>query len=209
MNAAAVPTMSTLEFDEASHTYRVDGVELPSVTTVLCDVGVIDYSHIPGPARAAALLRGRMVHVATHYDDEGDLDETTVDPAIMPFVEAYRRFRADSGFRPELVERRGYNQTYRYAGTLDRTGWIGSARVLVDIKTNCAERWVALQLAAYAAMFDQPRTYQRVCVELHDDTTYALVFPELLQTRHWFEQFNEFLHCLGAYHARKKYGRKE
>ena len=66
----------SLRFDPDSHLYRVDGIIVPSVTQVLEDVGIVDYSRLPGSTREMALRRGSAVHAACHYDDEGDLDET-------------------------------------------------------------------------------------------------------------------------------------
>src|SRR5687767_7346130 len=107
-----VPAIATMEFDELTHTYRVDGQVVPSVTQILQALDIVDYSYIPPAVREAALLRGRKVHIATHFDDQGDLDEQTVPEEILPYVFAWRRFRQESGFQPELIEHRGFNATY-------------------------------------------------------------------------------------------------
>jgi hypothetical protein len=201
---------SSIEFVEDIHEYRVDGTVIHSVTQILQATGVVDYSYMPASVREAALIRGRKVHAATHFDDEGDLDESSISDELLGYVAAWRQYRAFSGFTPELIEHRGFNAEYRYAGTLDRLGTIGGKRTLVDIKTNTAEPWVACQLAAYAGFFKDPRTYHRVCVELHRDGTYSLPFGDLLHSGKWFEQFQDFLCCLGACNARQKYApRKE
>lgn len=170
-----------LLFDEPTHTYRVDGVVIPSVTQILEAVGIIDYSHIPPADREWALERGRMVHLYTQYDDEGTLDDSAVDPRIRPYLEAWRAFRRDTGLildKINGVEKRVYSRSHGYAGTLDRIGILarGIKTVLVDIKTNKAEPWVKLQLAAYAgAVGPPPLQITRVCVELRDDETYRVL----------------------------------
>ena len=63
-----------LLFDERTHTYSLDGNVLINVTDVLEAAGLIDYSWIPPATRQMALDRGRAVHQATAFDDEGDLD---------------------------------------------------------------------------------------------------------------------------------------
>ena len=167
------------QFDEEKHIYTLDGRPVPSVTQILQAVGNVDYSHIPPSTRRWALERGRMVHLYTQYDDQAVLDDSCVDPHIAPYLAAWRRFRAETGFTPDLIEHRGYHPEHGYAGTLDRRGIHPKlGRVMLDIKTNNAEEWVRLQTAAYSALFPDPATYTRVCVELKGDETYRLVtFP--------------------------------
>lgn len=196
--------MPDLRFDESTHTYYLDGSRLPSVTQVLEDVRISDYSEIPQDVREAALERGRIVHLATQYDDLGILDESTIDPRILGYIGAWRRFRADTGFVPDLVEHRGYSLAYRYAGTLDRLGkWPGRhGRHLVDIKTGTAPWWVRIQTAAYAAFLDAPMAIARYAVELHEDSTYSVTAAG----RNWHEDFNVFLSALNIWHTKRANG---
>lgn len=197
---------SSVEFAEDRHEYRVDGVVIPSVTQILQATGIVNYDHLPAPIREAALLRGRRVHAATHFDDEGDLDESTLSEELLGYVAAWRSFRANSGFVPELIEHRAFNAEYRYAGTLDRMGTLSNGKkAVVDIKTNSAEPWVAMQIAAYQGFLPEPRSYWRMCVELYRDGTYRLPFGEILRCAKWHEHFQDFLCCLGAWNARQKY----
>lgn len=178
-------------FDEATHTYLVGGRPVRSVTQILQDAGIVDYSHIPPSIRRWALERGRMVHLYTQYDDLGVLDDSCVDPRIAPYLAAWRRFRAESGFVPDLVEHRAYNSQYNYAGTLDRRGVHPKlGRVMLDIKTNEAEEWVRLQLAAYSAFFQDPATYTRLCVELKPTGNYGTLF---FPARNFRRDFRDFL----------------
>jgi len=184
--------MSVFEFDADFHVYTLDGEELPSVTQILEAAGIIDYSHIPWNVRHLALERGRAVHAATELDDRGDLDETTLDPMLEGHLAAWRRFRAETGFTPTLIEHRDYHRLHRYAGTIDRLGNFNGGRAAVlDIKTNHAEPWVRLQLAAYSEFAGF--VYERVCVELHADGTYrTFTFPVADRRR----DLNDFLACL-------------
>ena len=112
-------TVSGLEFEPITHTYRFSGVVIPSVTQILEATGIIDYSMIPPATRNMALKRGSLVHAAIQFDIEGDLDWETLDPVLVPYVEAARHFRADYGLGEGFVEFRGYNPKWRFAGTLD------------------------------------------------------------------------------------------
>ena len=192
-----------LSFDSITHTYTLNGRPIPSVTQVLEDVGIIDYSRIPGETRERAMLRGSIVHLATQFDDEfvfgiskQPLDEDSIAPEYMGYVEAWRRFRAEKRFYCELIEHRVHDSKRGFAGTLDRTGYFEErpgAKILLDIKTGSAEYWVRMQTAAYAGCFDAPRTFRRMCVELHADGTFYLrSFAE----KDWQADFNEFLYAL-------------
>jgi hypothetical protein len=164
-----------LEFNAEKHEYRMDGRLMPSVTTVLKGTGMIDYSMIPQNVLQAAAHRGTAVHKALHYYDDGELDESTIDPMILPYVEAGKRFYAESRFEVAHVEQRVVDKVHWYAGTLDRTGAFpdGSVAVL-DWKTGILVPGHGLQLAAYAACMDHPRKYRRIAVQLKDDGTYRI-----------------------------------
>lgn len=188
-----IPAIPRLTFDAEPHVYRWDGQVVPSVTQILEEAGIIDYSYIPRDTREMALERGRLVHLATHYDDEGTLDEVTIDPILMPYVEAWRAFRANTAFTPSEIEKRGYNDKQRFAGTLDRIGTFPGCPTsfLVDIKCGIYPPWVRWQLAAYASFMENPRSYIRLCVGLKKDGTYDArhEFP----ASEWWGDYQDFL----------------
>lgn len=167
-----------LDFTPENHTYRWNGKRVPSVTQIMEDVGIIDYGHIPPATRAMALERGRLVHEITSMYDESDLDEGSVDESLIPYLNAWRNFLADTRFVISLNEYRHYSEKYGYAGQLDRSGSMvivsGSADILLDIKTNDAPYWTRWQTAAYANFFENPSRFLRMSVELHKDETYRI-----------------------------------
>ena len=73
-------TAPQLVFEPGAHKYTLDGVALPSVTTVLKGVGLIDYSMIPQDVLLKASRRGTAVHQALEYFDREELDEMSVAP---------------------------------------------------------------------------------------------------------------------------------
>jgi len=167
-----------LTFEALRHAYTYDGQPIPSVTQVLKDMGLTDYSMISQDVLQAAARRGTDAHLACQLDDEGDLDESTVSDAIRPYLEAYRRFRRETGFVPDLIEARGYDPALRVAGTLDRTGTLNGKPVLLDLKTGILLPGHALQITAYTRFLDKPRLYVRYALRLKDDRTYHLtLFP--------------------------------
>lgn len=183
--------MSTpaLTFDDALHAYYLDGQRLLSVTQILERTGIVDYSYIPPRTREMALERGRAVHEAIALDLEGDLDEASVEP-IMGYIAASRSAMRDLGIiQPDAWECRGYHPAHLYAGTFD----VLADKVLLDWKTNSAEWWVRLQLAAYAAIQGGGASITRIACELHQDGSYRLItFP----AKDYRRDFADFLAAL-------------
>lgn len=186
-----------LTFDADTHTYRLDGRVLPSVTQVLERTGLVDYSFLPPATRDMALARGRAVHEAIALDLEGDLDESSLegqDGSIAGYIEAARSARRDLGIigQPELFEHRAHHPAYLYAGTCD----LIHGDLLIDWKTNKAEWWVRLQTAAYAALHPEPGRFRRIAVELHNDGTYRLLTFAASNYRRDFADFAAALRVL-------------
>ena len=206
----------SLQFDEREHRYTLApaGVELPSVTTILKDVGIIDYSHIPQEVLLKASRRGTAVHAALHYLDDGDLDESTVSEEIAPYIEAYQRFCRDIGFVPAFVEYRDWHRSLMYAGTLDRIGGIkrkdgGRDRMVLDFKSGLTGPRMpghALQVTAYAAFMESPRKYRRGSLGLTKEARYELwecgVTPHFGDT--FDKDFNAFRCALGCAHWKRQ-----
>jgi hypothetical protein len=164
---------TVLAFDPARHAYTHDGQEQVSVTGVLREAGLIEARWYTEDAA----VRGTYVHEAIAMLHENDLDVSSLDPAIAPFVEAYQRFQAESGFQQQAWEQRVCDPALRCAGTVDLVGRfpdaLGAGRVdLLDIKTGTVPTWVGYQTAGYAQLgWIQAR---RWCLQLTADATYKL-----------------------------------
>lgn len=185
--------MSGLTFDEATHTYRYNGVVVPGVTTILSPL--TDFSRVPPYVLRAAADFGTAVHLACELDDLGDLDEGALDPALVPYLAAWRKFSADHDVQWDLIEHQVHHKTMNYAGTLDRLGLVDGLTTVLDIKSS-AQLYpsVGPQLAAYQQASDRA-TVQRMAVQLKGDGTYVAktytdptdwpVFASLLTLRTW------------------------
>jgi len=164
-----------LTFDDSSHTYTLDGAVLPSVTQVLNDI-----FYTPGAEwfTEEARLRGSYVHAAIALDHEGALDDDTLDPALAPYVAAWRAFKRESDFRPLAWEQAVCDPARGYAGTYDVIGQMGDnplvPPVLIDYKTGTPPPYAALQTGAYAriAKSDRWPTLRRAELWLRPDGTY-------------------------------------
>ena len=81
-----------IEFNKEKHEYKVDGIIRPSVTTILKDVGIIDFSGIPKNILEAKSILGTGVHIACELKDKGILDYETLDNIYLPYLAAWEKF---------------------------------------------------------------------------------------------------------------------
>lgn len=173
--------LEPLVFDPVAHRYTVGGRDLPGVTRILQDAGLADFSK-PWFTEDAR-LRGQLVHAAIALDNEGDLDDETLDPVLAGYVHGWRRYLAEQGATVEHFETAVCDRTVGYAGTLDaivlEAGQTGpTRRTVLDIKPAIYPS-VGPQTAAYArcarALYDQPVLFRRAALVLPGDGTYTRV----------------------------------
>lgn len=157
-----------LRFDAEQHRYFAGTRELPSVTTVLREAGLIDTTFYTEDARD----RGTTVHLAIQALDEGH--GTHVDPEIAPYVAAYQRFCELTRPVWSHIEHRIADEALGYAGTLDRAGALAGAKTVVDVKTGTVPPWVGLQTAAYRRCLPEPHTWRRAALQLKADGSFSL-----------------------------------
>lgn len=157
-----------LTFDSIEHRYFAQGRPVPGVTSIL--ESLTDYSFVDADVLKAAADFGTAVHLACELDDKDDLDETSLDPEITPYLRGWRKFCRGHNAKWEAIEERVFNQTLWYAGTLDRRGEIDGVRAVVDIKT-CSALYpsVGPQLAAYARAHPTGGLLRRFAVRLYPD----------------------------------------
>ena len=146
--------MSELEFDEATHTYSVSGKQMSSVTRILKSAGLIDERWFSDEGAR----RGSYAHKALELYDQSDLDEETLDPGLVPYLDAWKKFRSEFPCEILAVEERVVHPVYSYAGTLDRRVKLKGKdeKAVIDLKTGEPQNWHAVQTAAYAMAFDEP-----------------------------------------------------
>jgi len=188
--AAAEDCSTAVTFDPATHCYRFRGTRLISVTQAIQAAGLIDTEWYTEAARQ----RSRAVHLAVHFDAEGDLDESSVSPLIRPYLEAARSFKRDTRFVTELTEARVWALDAGYAGTIDHLGCIAkNQRVLVDWKTGLIPEWARLQTAGYAHTFPNGAGFIRYAVQLKPDGGYKITSFEPQAFR---RDLADFLSCV-------------
>ncbi len=152
----------SIQLKVSSHIYSVKGVEYISVTQALDEAGAMPWY----VKHQYYLDRGRAVHSATQFDDEGDLTDSRLPKYLVPYVEAWRMFRAETGFVPLLIEQKVFSKKYGYAGTLDRVGLLGEEQVVLDIKSGEVVAATAMQTAAYGKAYKPGKRWRRLGVQL-------------------------------------------
>lgn len=188
----------SLVFLEEGHRYLLDGVEIPSVTKII--EPLYDFSGISAARLEYASERGTAVHKATELYDMGDLDEDTLDPVIVPYLDAWKKFKSENNVEILHVERRLYSKNHRYAGQIDRTAMVNGSGWLLDIKATASlSTAIGVQLAGYSGLLDG--TERRGAVQLKPDGTYRL--QEYSSKSDW----PVFLSCLTVYNFRKNNGK--
>ncbi|WNO05978.1 hypothetical protein [Rhodoferax mekongensis] len=194
-------TAQDIIFDEEAHIYRLNGNIVPGVTSILKPL--TDFSMVKTEVLESASKFGRAVHKACELDDLGELDEGSLDPALRPYLIAWRKFTADYQCEWEVVEQLVYHSALNYAGTPDRYGKVKGRAAVVDIKSVSGTMSPAVgpQLAAYKnAIPGVPPVCDRIGVQLKPDGTYVAknyidrndwpVFCSLLTLRNWCSHHN-------------------
>jgi len=142
---------------------------VPSATRLLRDIGITDISHVP----EWALERGRHVHRALEFFDQGDLDEDSVVEEFRGYVESWKRFR--TAHDPEIVrvEHRFESPLWRVSARPDVVCRMQGALWVIERKVGGPAPWHALQTAiqrlAMEGIQDVEVPTRRGAVYLEDD----------------------------------------
>jgi hypothetical protein len=158
-------TLDDLVYDPVTHTTRTrTGQDVPHVTTILSETGITtDFAALAQRnARLAQSVsygrdRGAAVHADCHAYDDDDIVWESVDERILPYVEAWARFRQDVGLKPLIGarERQIVHPLFWYTGILDGVFLREQALILADIKTgNPEDAGCKYQTAAYEAAWN-------------------------------------------------------
>lgn len=193
--------MPELRFDEAAHAYYLGAQRLPSVTQVLAQLE--DWSKVDPVALELARVRGTHIHRMVDLDVHGNLDEESLAPEYHGYLRQWRKFLAETRFKPLLAECRVHDEIHGYAGTFDLAGTLGPRFMLVDVKSGLVPRTVPLQTAAYLHAAVRcgkfPASAERAALRLHEDS--YRFFPI---ESHYASDLADFTAALRLHHWRER-----
>jgi hypothetical protein len=157
-----------LEFEPVGHVYRLNGVRVPSVTDVVSMLE--DFSGIPPAVLETARVFGGHVHDAVALDIRGVLDWSNLAAPLVPYLNAWRRFVADSGIVITASELRVAHAKLGYAGRLDLKGLLNKAPAIIDVKSGEMPASVGPQTAGYEEALSAAfgiKVRRRFCLQLN------------------------------------------
>ena len=166
-----------ITYVDDTHTYTIDGVQVNSVTQILEKEGLIDYSFIHPDILQRAKEFGNAVHRATELFENNDLDVESLDPALVPYLEQWKKFLVKC-WRTIKSEQVVASRKYLYCGRYDRLGLYNDKLTILDIKTGVKDKKsfkvAGLQLAAYELAHNESankteKAKQRLSVWLNGD----------------------------------------
>lgn len=176
-NATKLGALAKLTFQEKGHRYSYNGARVPNVTSIVDSL--LPFRGAPASLMEEARFRGTRVHEITAAIDSGeDPRLSRKDKTFLPYLEAWLLFRSDCRFTPLAIEERVFHRKHRFAGTLDRIGYINGGLSVVDLKTGALYPEYALQTAAYKEAANDGRQGEKIqgrwAVQLTDKGTYVL-----------------------------------
>jgi hypothetical protein len=164
----------------------VDGEQVFSVTQALELAGLVDTTWF----KPIDAWRGKYIHRCLELDAKNDLDEESIRPEMLGYLQAGRQAKYEMGLEIIETEKRIWNPDHRYAGTLDfvakqRNGRLG----VFDYKSGAIGKATNLQLAAYCLGHQMPYQFDRVAIRLRADGKYSCKVYPLTELR---DDFNTF-----------------
>ena len=144
-----IPELPELEFDEEPHIYRLNGIVIPSVSTVMEPLSSNVYGSVDPNILNMAANRGTIVHEAIENYVQYGIED--IDPRYGAYLDAFIDFWKD--YKPTLIaaEYRMYHKYLKYAGTADLLALIDDELWLIDNKTSSEVKKMLtrVQLEAY------------------------------------------------------------
>lgn len=145
------------------------GRRLRGITSILDAAGIM--YELDGNGFATT-DKGDRVHQAVHFDCENDLDESTVLPEEMGYIQAARKARREMAFEIIGAEHPIGNEALGYATRIDLFCLWQKKPTVVNWKTGpTIYRFWAVQSALEALLFT-PDPVQRLTIQLQADGHY-------------------------------------
>lgn len=161
-------------FDDKTHAYGLGEQPLGGFTQVFKSLGLAGNNPF---YTESGRDRGKAVHLLCQALDEGrEIDESKIEDArTLGRFQAYKRFKAETGFIPDQIENPVFNAPLLIACIPDRTGRLSGVVVTVDIKGGAKAAWHPWQTAwQNLCLFENYASYPRYALYLKDTGRYKL-----------------------------------
>jgi len=136
-----------IRFAPETHTYSDNLGELPSVTTILKRLGIVEFKYVSEEDLSYKQELGTAVHEMLHLYDTDNLGKCP--PDLEPYLDGWIKFKKDTGCQILESEKIVWSKRYRFAGTLDRKMILYGEKTIVDIKTGVNHPSGQLQTGGY------------------------------------------------------------
>lgn len=149
-----IPQFPELTFEEDTHTYRLNGLTIPSVTTLMKPLSDDFYRTVDQSVLDRAAKRGTAIHNAIeNFTEFGVVD---IAPQYAGYFDSFLQWWELRKPEPLAKEHRVYHKILRYAGTADLICVMGGRLTLVDYKSSAQvnEKLCAVQLEGYDRAFE-------------------------------------------------------
>lgn len=149
-----IPEFPELTFDEAGHIYRLNGLVIPSVTTLMKPLSDDFYRTVDPNVLDRAAKRGTAIHNAVENFTEFGIRD--IAPQYAGYFESFLQWWELRKPEPLAMEHKVYHKILRYAGTADLICVIGGRLTLVDYKSSAQvnSKLCAVQLEGYDRAFE-------------------------------------------------------
>jgi len=165
-----------LVFQEEGHKYFLNGEEIPSVSELTRFLSREVYGEVDPIALERAAEKGTAVHDALQVLDEKG--EVEVDSEYGGYIAAYLKFREEHDVEWREIE--WMVHTDKFAGRIDRYGYVDGKSCIVDFKTTSRISkaheviYTAAQSLYRMAVNDRPVDMSYI-LQLKSDGTYKLI----------------------------------
>jgi len=169
-----------IEFNPEPHEYFINGIKVPHPTGILEEIGLTDFSGIPPERLKIAQEFGTAVHFASELWDKKILNESILDPKLVPYLAGWKKFLIDTGFEIELIEAVMGSEKYMFATKIDRRGILFGKRTIIEIKSTHALNIKAARIQtgfhsiANNEMYKDKKVLRRGAVLLKPDGNYQV-----------------------------------
>lgn len=144
-----IPKFPELTFDEEPHIYKLNGVEIPSVSRVLEPLSSAGYAGISEKVLEHAAERGSMIHEAIENFIKFHVED--LDPEYAGYFNGFRSWWDKVKPIPIASEYQVYHKILQYAGTIDLVAYIDGKLTIIDFKNTAVlmDMTCGVQLEAY------------------------------------------------------------